>query len=386
MDVVVTGIGSVSACGIGAAALWDGILAGKPLAAEVPRLARDGEAPPLACEVPGFDPAAMLGPRGLRLLDRATLLTLVATHLALEDAGLLPHAPAWSGMRAPGLVVGTSFGSVASISSYIGERLARGPTALNPSLFPNTVVNSPASQAAIRFGFTTLCTTLSTGWASGAEAIGYAADALRRGRAERILAGGVEELTAENLAVYRDLGLLPGLTLAEGACLLVLERADAAAKRGARPLARLTGRGTGFAPLAHGGLPGAIAEALAPRMRRQPLGPEAPATSRHPEGGNPGARHPELGLPEAGMALDLLVAGHPKSAILPGVYSRHALFPGAILGEADGAGGALGAAIAVMALARGQVPGYNSEVGSALVTASSYSGHAAALVFERVAP
>ncbi len=374
MGIVVTGIGAVSACGIGADALWDGVAGGQSLARPVERLARDGEPAPEAFEVQGFDPGAILGAKGLRLLDRSTLLTLVATRLALQDAGLLDLMPGWESTRPPGLVVGTSFGSIASIASYIGERIAKGPAALNPSLFPNTVINSPASQAAIRFGFTTLCTTLTTGWASGAAAIGYAADALRRGRVDIVLAGGVDELTADSLAVYRDMGLAPGFGMGEGACLLVLERESEALRRGARPLARLAGRGSGFGKAGDmRGLGRAVAEAFAMAAMPQAAS-NVPASS-------PLAPRVDLlvsgacGLAEFDAAEAAVLAGACRSACI--------LKPKVVLGEADGAGGALGAAIAAMAIARRQAPGYDSEVRSALVSAPSYTGHAAALVFER---
>jgi len=336
--VVVTGLGVVSPAGVGCEALRG----------PGPRA---GEGP---ASTP-FDAAAILGPKGLRLLDRATLMTMVAGHLALEQAGLLDRAPAWAGMRAPGIVLGTSFGSLASITGYVKTRLAQGAAALNPSLFPNTVINSPASQCAIRFGLRTLCTTLAAGWASGAEAISYAADALRRGRADIVLAGGVEEASADNLLVYADLGLDPPAGFGEGAALLVLERETAALERGAAPLAELAGCGSGFA--GDGPLSAALARAVA-----------------------------EVGLP----SVDLLITGGNGSPDLDD--AEHEVFAGCAaprvalkerLGECDGAGAALAAAFGVLACSRRAASGYDTEVEAALVSAPSYTGHAAALGFKR---
>ncbi len=351
--IVVTGVGAVSPSGVGTA----------PAHASLARNPSSAQAPPAATgatqdkRISEFDPASILGPKGLRLLDRATLLALVAGHLALRDAGLLEQAPDWAGGRAPGLVLGTSFGSLASITGYVKTRLAHGAAALNPSLFPNTVVNSPASQAAIRFGLRALCTTIATGWASGAEAIGYACDALRRGRADIILAGGAEELAPDNLAIYQDLGIAPATGFGEGACLLVLEREDDAARRGARVLARIAGRGSGFDPDGTGrGMERAIAETFS--------GKDWPIDLII-SGAN--------GIPALDLAEDAALATYHGPRIR--LKDR--------IGECDGAGGALAAAFGVRACSGGLAPGYNSEVGSALVCAPSYTGHAAALWLKR---
>jgi 3-oxoacyl-[acyl-carrier-protein] synthase II len=298
-----------------------------------------------------FDTASILGAKGLRLLDRATLMTMLAAHKTLQDGGLLDHAPAWTGLRPPGLVLGTSFGSLPSISGYIRDRLEKGPAVLNPSLFPNTVVNSPASQTAIRFGLSTLCSTISAGWASGAEAIGYAADALRHGRADSVLAGGMEEFGPDNVALCRDLGLPPAVPLRDACVLLLLERADDAKARGARILAQLAGRGTGFDLSGNG-------------------------------------RGMRMAVREASKVLDegfqVLVAGgcglETVDRMQQDVFEtcERRLPPPPEYGLMDGARGAYLAASAVLACA-----GYNGSVQSALAAAPSYTGHAAALAFKR---
>lgn len=310
----------------------------------------------------------------MRLLDRATRLALVAAHLALEDAGIQEaHGGSEGGARAapgragtaPGIVMGTSFGSLSSITGFIRERRANGPGGLNPSLFPNTVINSPASQVAIRFGLRTICTTVTAGWASGLAAIGYGMEALERGRADVVLVGGCEELAPENLKVYGDLGLLApdgpcrpgsgrGTVLGEGACFLVLERAEAASARGARVFAHLTGKGSGFSlDGGPGGLMRAIAQA----------------------GGLHGS---DLVVRGANGVLELDQA---EAAALE-EFVGLGISPKARLGETDGAGGALAAALAVLACSGREWPGYDGPVGSAVVLAPSYSGHAAALRVE----
>jgi len=314
-----------------------------------------------------FEAASVLGAKGLRLLDRATLLTMIATHKTLLYAGLLDEAPAWSGRRAPGLVLGTSFGSLSSIAGFIRDRLEKGQAALNPSVFSNTVVNSPASQTAIRFGLSTLCSTISAGWASGAEAIAYGADALRRGRADLVIAGGMEEFAGDNLAVYRDLGLEPSVPPRDTCVLLLLERESDARARGGEILAELAGRGTGFDPRGDGtGLRRAVLEACE-----------------------------HLAIPGQGTAdetwpFELLVAGECGIAAVDdaqeavfGSFSGPRLPPHPAHGLMDGARGAFLAAIAAFACAGELASGYNGSARSALVAAPSYTGHASALALKR---
>ena len=383
MRIVITGTGAVSACGTGAGAIFDALVPENALAIGIrehqhgssvgPEVQSGGRSSELGYPAP-FDPAAILGPRGLRLLDRATRLALSGAKLALADSGL---DGATTLARPPGIVLGTSFGSLSSIAGFIADRLASGPSGLNPSHFPNTVINSPASHAAIRFGLSTLSSTIAAGWASGAAAIGYAADLLKQGRADAILAGGVEELTEQSRALYFESGLLApagewhpasgaGTVLGEGAGLLVLEPADAAAARGGRVLAYLTGHGLGFEP---SGGPGAVRRAV-----REALVRHDPAfADEEPE------RWPFDAIVSG--ACGVRTVDEAESAAMAG-FSGPILRPKAVLGEADGAGGALAAALAALICERGELPG-GGPVRTVLVSAPSYTGHAAALILRR---
>ena len=134
---------------------------------------------------------------------------------------------------------------------------------MNPAHFPNTVLNSPASQVSIRFKIKGFNTTISTGFCASLDAVSYAADFIRLDRADVVLAGGVEELCEETFLGFHKLGCLSeiplscpfdkrrnGIIFSEGAAILILEDEDHALKRGAQIIAKVLGYGNSFDPSA----------------------------------------------------------------------------------------------------------------------------------------
>ncbi len=215
------------------------------------------ESAPGGCagEVRDFMPQQWLGSKGLRVLDRSARLLSVAAHMALESSGLMRQASP-EGDSDLGLVCGTMFGSVHSIASFDWSGLTDGPNLVNPMEFPNTVINSPAGQAAIKHRLRGVNSTISAGLVSGLYAIHYAMEFLRLGRARALLAGGVEELCEESYLSCRKAGITSergklrpfaadrdGTVLGEGSALWVLETFETAAQRGARALLEVCGFG-----------------------------------------------------------------------------------------------------------------------------------------------
>ncbi len=260
--IVITGVGVLASNGIGKDAFWDALDAGVSGIKEVSLFDTSSMKSKLAGEIKGFAPKAYLGEKGLRLLDRSTTLVNVASKLALEDSGLPITA---DNMEAMGVVVGTTLGSVWSISEFDKQALREGPRYVNPALFPNTVINSPASQISIRFGIKAFNTTIATGFTSSLDALKYACDFIRLGRARAVLVGGVEELCLQTYLGFYKLGFLAGIKrapeascpfdkrrngiiLGEGAGMCVIEDADSALERGARIYAQIRSLGHAFDP------------------------------------------------------------------------------------------------------------------------------------------
>jgi 3-oxoacyl-[acyl-carrier-protein] synthase II len=281
--IVVTGMGVFSSAGIGKGLFEEALLQGKSGFREISLFDTRPYRVRIAGEIAGFDPVLYLGKKNLRTLDRSTLLTSSAAALALADSGLRITE---QNAHSIGVSVGTTFGSLHSISQFDRAGILEGPRAVNPSHFPNTVINSPASQVSIRFGIKGFNTTVSTGFCAGLDAVSYAADFITMKRADVVLAGGVEELCEETFLGFHSLGCLSGLDgrepvcrpfdadrngsiFSEGAALVVLEEEGHALARGAEIIAVIKGCGNAFDPTAdrsfsHAGrgLAGAIRLAL----------------------------------------------------------------------------------------------------------------------------
>ncbi len=207
-------------------------------------------------EITDFQPQIWLGNKGIRVLDRSARLLAVAAQMTLAAAGLSQEGAEVSDSEL-GLVCGTVFGSVHSITSFDWSGLVDGPAYVNPSDFPNTVINAPAGQAAIKHRLRGVNSTVCAGLSSGLQAIQYAADALRFGRARAILAGGVEELCEESVSGLRKTGALSGSGCArpfsaerdgivpgEGSALWMLETQESAEARGHAPSLEIGGFGS----------------------------------------------------------------------------------------------------------------------------------------------
>lgn len=261
MRVVITGIGILSPIGIGRDSFWQTLING-----------RDGfrritlfDTSPFKVNIGGeieFDPVEFLGKKGLRDLDRSTRLVCSAAKLAIDDSGLTINEET---THLTGVSIGTTFGSLHSISQFDRVGLIEGPRFVNPSHFPNTVINSPASHISIRFFIKGFNTTISTGFCSSLDAVSYGADFIRMKRAKVVLAGGVEELCEETFMGFHILGCLSGIDgseplscpfdrrrngviLSEGAGVIVLEEEENAMTRGANILAVFKGYGNAFDP------------------------------------------------------------------------------------------------------------------------------------------
>jgi 3-oxoacyl-[acyl-carrier-protein] synthase II len=256
--VVVTGTGVITPLGDSRGALHHALCTGrrglKPVELfDAPLLDK-----PLAGEISSFDATEYLGERNFRPLDRTAQLLISAAQLALEDSGWTPL-----NLQAElvGLVVGTTFCSLRTISSFDCRACEEGPSCASPLDFANTVINAAAGQTGIWHHLRGVNSTISTGITSSLEAIAYAAGLIREGHEQAILAGGVEELCVESLLAFRRAGLMfdspgafplpfesrgTGFALAEGAALLMLEELDSARSRGASILAEIAGAASCF--------------------------------------------------------------------------------------------------------------------------------------------
>ncbi len=256
-DVAVTGLGLVTPAGIGAAATWEGLGAGRPTAATDARLT--GAPVDFACAVPDFGPERWLDRRLVMRTDLFVQMALVAAQEAIDDAGLCPAE--WDPARV-GVVIGVSTGSTECWAPHIRSVDAGRHDEVSPFLLPRTVPNMAAAEIAIRFGARGPGFCVSTACAAGASAIVVARDLVRSGTCDIVVAGGSEAPVVPITATcFAQMGALSrrthdpagacrpfdgerdGFVLGEGAGVLVLERPAHARGRRAVVRARLTGCG-----------------------------------------------------------------------------------------------------------------------------------------------
>ncbi len=214
-------------------------------------------------EVRDFDPTPVLGDKGLRNLDRITKLFLVAARRVLEDSGIKQGAEyrAYAGPRV-GVCASTAYGSLEAMMELDRVAVLENPRYLNPSKFPNTVINSALGYVSIWDDLRALNATVCNGNCGALDAVLLAETFVASGRADAILVGGAEAMhEALFLAFDRldsnaslDRKYAPGdatsqgMRLGEGAVLLSIETADSASARGAKAWARVAGYGTSFEP------------------------------------------------------------------------------------------------------------------------------------------
>ncbi|TDQ48468.1 beta-ketoacyl synthase N-terminal-like domain-containing protein [Actinorugispora endophytica] len=259
LDIV--GCGVLSAAGSGLDALAEA-LEGRRAPEPDPADAPGGEEfPPLRVRaVTGFRPAERLGGKGLSRLTRTDQMGMVACGQALEQLDGLDD----DARRRTGVVLGTGAGSVRRLGEFTRDTFVQErPYMVNPSHFPGTLMNSCAGQTAIRYGLTGVNSTLSGGPTAGLSALRFARNALANHRADRLLAGSVEELSAQSAWAWHRTGALGrDVAVGEGCAVFVLERGSdgSAGSSGTRPLARLLSCEAGYAD------PGAGAAALGRRL------------------------------------------------------------------------------------------------------------------------
>ena len=257
--IAITGVGIVSPLGIGFREFWNNLSQGKSGIKPISLFDTSDLTVKVGGEISDFNPKMILGDKNLMDLDRATLLLLSAAKLALEDAKY-EVTPA-NTMRT-GVSIGTTFGSLHSISKFDRESLTEGPQYVNPSIFPSTVGNSPASRISIRFQIKGFNSTISTGSCAQSDAFDYARDSMRLNRADTIVTGSVEDLSLQTFLGFYKLGYLSGskggghplscpfdamrngIVFSEGAVVFILQNAKKAPKK--QIYAEISGIGSSF--------------------------------------------------------------------------------------------------------------------------------------------
>jgi beta-ketoacyl-acyl-carrier-protein synthase II len=250
-------MGVVSSIGNTVKASWESLLAGRSGIGLITQFDTSHLPVHIAGEVKDFDPGDYMNWKEARRISRASQLAIAATVMALEDAGLDP--PLDDAERIA-TIVGTGAGGLEVADRELGVLRGRGFNRVSPFAMVGFLANMPAYHLSVLTGAKGHINTVVAACASGAQAIGEALDIIRHGRADMAIAGGVEGLVHEaSIAGFGRMRALSsrnddpegamrpfdrtrdGTVISEGAGMLVLERFDHAAARGARIHAELLG-------------------------------------------------------------------------------------------------------------------------------------------------
>jgi 3-oxoacyl-[acyl-carrier-protein] synthase II len=241
--VVITGVGAVTPLGVGSEPLIERWSAGECGIEDGAGRCRE------------FDPLDFLSRKEARRLDRFAQMAVASAAEALEEAGVageLPYAP-----HRVGCVVGTGIGGLPSLEEQQRKLIESGPKAVSPLAVPLMMGNAAAAAVAMRHGLHGHTYGVVSACAAGAHALGDASRIIRAGDADMVVAGGAEAaITGVATAAFLAMGATSpsgisrpfdarrdGFVMGEGAGILVLEEADAAAARGAPALGEILGYG-----------------------------------------------------------------------------------------------------------------------------------------------
>ena len=359
--VVVTGIGIVSPLGNDVTSSWEALIAGHSGVVPITRFDAAAFETRFAAEVQNFDPVARMGKKDARRTDRYTHFAVSAALEAIEQANLTIDA---SNAERVGVLIGSGLGGTETLDAGMETVITDGPARLSPFFMPMLLGNMASGTVAIVTGAKGPNFAPVSACASSAHAIGEAAEIIRRGDADVVIAGGSEAPLARMVvAGFNAMGALStrnsdppgasrpfdgerdGFVLGEGGAALVLEDAAHAERRGAVILAELTGYATTddanhMVQPAPGGIGAARAMTLALATAR--VAPE------------------EIGYINAhGTSTPLnekLETQAIKTAFGEAAYAVPISSTKSMTGHLLGAAGALEAGIAIMALRNGVLP------------------------------
>ncbi|MDP6102149.1 MAG: beta-ketoacyl-ACP synthase II [Dehalococcoidia bacterium] len=359
--VVVTGIGVVSPLGLSTDTTWESLLAGKSGVDYISSFDPEPFETQIAAEVKDFEPTDFLERKEALRMDRFVQFAAVASQEAVAKAGLD------LGKEKPeriSVMIGSGIGGILTLSKELQVMLERGPSKVNPFLVPMMLGDMASGRVSIMMGAKGPNFSAISSCATGADTIAEASEFIRSGQIDVAITGGSEApICPIGIAGFNACNALSrsnqepqkasrpfdakrdGFVIGEGGGILVLESLEHALARGAEPLAELAGHG-------------ATADA---HHITQPS-----------PGGEGGARAMSIALKRAGLtpkAVDYINAHGTstpmndkyetmaiKAVFGPEAYTTPISSTKSMTGHLLGAGGALEAAICVLAISRGAIP------------------------------
>ena len=359
--VAITGIGPITPIGNGVDGLWDGVRRGESAVRGISRFDPAQFSSRVAAEVT-FEPLDFMTPKKAHRLDRFSQIALASSLMAIADARLTASEAAAAGM---GIYTGSALGGIAFAEEQHAVFVDRGIRAISPMLALSVFGGASSCNIAIELGLTGPTVANANSCASGTIAIGEAARLIRDGRAEAMLAGGVEApLAPLTFGAFDIIKVLTGrnddpatasrpfdrdrdgFVMAEGGAMLVLEAWERAERRGAHIYAELLGYAT-TNDAHHMTAPRPDATQAARAITEALADASLPAEAI--DYVNAHASSTVLNDPVECRAIRQALGPHAERVAVSGTKGMHA--------HALGATGAMETAICALALERGYLPG-----------------------------
>jgi 3-oxoacyl-[acyl-carrier-protein] synthase II len=255
--ICISGIGIVSPIGIGKEEFVSSLKQGQSGIEQIETFDTHFSRSRRGGVIRSFNPKDFIPASKIRRLDRASQFAIAASKLALADARF---SVTQENAARVGIVLGSGFCGLSSSEEFHKGQVLKEFVDLNPMVFPNTVPNAASSHASIEIGIQGVNCTLVQSFCTAEASILFACDHLRKGRADLILTGGVDELSEFLFRGFSELNLLAtdqghgerscpydkmrnGLVLGEGAGIVTLETEEHARARGGRIYAYILGYG-----------------------------------------------------------------------------------------------------------------------------------------------
>ena len=257
--VVITGVGLLSPVGIGTTASWDALLAGRSGIGPITHFDASRHSVRIAGEVTGFDPLQFMAKKDVKKADVFIQYALAASQFAVDDAKLEVTA---ANADDVGVFIASGIGGFQTIENEHKELLNGGPRRISPFFIPASIINLAAGYVSIRFGARGPNLATCTACTASAHAIGEAAEIIKRGDANVMIAGGSEAaITPMGVGGFAAMRALStrndeperasrpfdkdrdGFVIGEGAGIVILEELETARARGADIYCEIAGYG-----------------------------------------------------------------------------------------------------------------------------------------------
>ncbi len=407
--VVVTGIGIVSPLGLGVETTWERLTSGVSGVDYISSFDPEPYETRFAAEVKDFNPADFLDRKEARRMDRFTQFAAVAAQEAVASSGLVITD---ENSHRVATMIGSGIGGLITISEEMQVLSEKGPARVSPFLIPMMLGEMASGRVSMITGAKGPNFNAISSCSTGADTIGEAFELIKRGDVDVAITGASEAaicpigiagfnachaLSRRNESPQRASRPFDaerdGFVMGEGSAILVIETLDHALSRGAKPIAEMVGYGS--------------------------TADEYHITQPAP-GCEGGARAMKIALKKAGMSpsdIDYINAHGTstpmndkfetmgiKSVFGDDAYRVAISSTKSMTGHLLGAGGALEAAISVLALSRGSIPPTinlenpdedcdldyvpnemrKAEIRAVLSNSLGFGGHNASLCFKKV--